>query len=359
MGKINVAVKAAKAGATVFHRSEFGKRQEKIFLDKTEKLITDTVEDATGKPGGLKEDFDKDLAKYLKKTKSAPLTEREKNERLLKIVGEKYSQASGVATVGGKASKLSGATGNIADKVAVAGVAATATGIAASVAAPTAAVAKKVGLAASGVNYVSNIVTDKAANKADAILEEAVQITRVPPKDDILVHFSANKDKYVKFCYLSNKKFAAVPMDETLWKYLGDNFSRIGGKTVNSLFILYFGYPFMSEDNKKWIKGVFGYIVSSVTMIPHTIPNIGFADDKIVIAYVLDRVGEAVPPNAHSQAITLKEALQSEVKAKHQAPKDIVVQDNEITANKTHLKNMSNGVDTPQSEGSVRVIMKF
>lgn len=186
-------------------------------------------------------------------------------------------------------------------------------------------------------------------------------ITAPPSKKEILDHFLRNKEKYAIQCSIPIHLFSRESVDQTLREYLVKNSIKLGNKALTEISILYHAFSKLDMDSRKYVQAVFGYIVSTSTMVPHDTPNIGFADDRVVISHVFEQLKAKVSADANQKGALLYDELKTE--ANQESTKNNIKsidaftgQTKNVTTKTTEEKKSEK--DTPMKKGS-KVITFF
>lgn len=94
--------------------------------------------------------------------------------------------------------------------------------------------------------------------------------------------------------------------ERTFWQKLGEFAKKAGLKVIYAALLLYYVMVAKSTSakDKALIAGALAYLVSPIDIIPDGIPVVGFADDLVVLLYVLKTVRENVTDEIKAQAKT-------------------------------------------------------
>jgi len=104
------------------------------------------------------------------------------------------------------------------------------------------------------------------------------------------------------------KSFEEEPKQEfeekSFWEKVGEVAKKAGLKVIYAALLLY--YVMMSKNtpakDKALIAGALAYFVSPIDIIPDGIPVVGFADDLVVLLFVLKTVRQNVTDEIKNQA---------------------------------------------------------
>lgn len=106
------------------------------------------------------------------------------------------------------------------------------------------------------------------------------------------------------------KKFQESEHEEfkepTFWEKVAEVAKKAGLKVIYAALLLY--YVMMAESTSKkdkiLIASALAYFVSPIDVIPDGIPAIGFADDLVVLLFVLKTVRDNITDDIKNQART-------------------------------------------------------
>ena len=106
------------------------------------------------------------------------------------------------------------------------------------------------------------------------------------------------------------KKFQESEQTEfnepSFWKKVGEVAKKAGLQVVYAALLLYYVMiaKTTSAKDKALIAGALAYFVSPIDIIPDGIPLIGFADDLVVLLFVLKTIRDNVTEEIKKQAKT-------------------------------------------------------
>lgn len=110
-----------------------------------------------------------------------------------------------------------------------------------------------------------------------------------------------NEDLVIKKFQESEKEEFKEP---TFWEKVAEVAKKAGVKVIYPALLLYYVMKAESTSakDKTIIAGALAYFVSPVDIIPDVLPGIGFADDLVILLFVLKIVRDNITDEIKSQA---------------------------------------------------------